>query len=218
MKKVAYYLKNLWRSQVLCALMLSSVLLMGTMAITSCNGKTVAQDIVNWTPMLQSAVATVDSTATLLAPQYAPIFLAATVGFDAASDLLVAQAKAYLANPSAGVLAQLQAAVVAFQQQVNASLLSAAKITDPLTQQHVLNAVNAVATVVEAMLALVVSISSKSSVAQMTLDSNIKLAAIEPFRNEMQAVKMVASHYGEPQLMAELDISMAQYQLAHAGF
>src|ERR1035437_459473 len=155
MKKVAYYLKNLWSSQVLCALMLSSLLLMGTMAITSCNGKTVAQDIVNWTPMLQSAVATVDSTATLLAPQYAPIFLAATVGFDAASDLLVAQAKAYLANPSAGVLAQLQAAVVAFQQQVNASLLSAAKITDPLTQQHVLNAVNAVATVVEAMLALV---------------------------------------------------------------
>jgi hypothetical protein len=73
----------------------------------------------------------------------------------------VAQAKAYLANPTASVLAQLQAAVVAFQQQVNASLLQAAKITNPNSQQQVLNAINAVATVVLAILALVQSISSK---------------------------------------------------------
>ncbi len=116
--------------------------------VSGCSGTSVAQDIVNWTPALQSAVATVDSTAALLAPADAPIFVAATAGFDAASNLLVAQAKAYLANPSASVLAQLQAAVVAFQQQVNASLLQAAKITNPNSQQHVLNAINAVATVV----------------------------------------------------------------------
>ena len=60
--------------------------------MAGCSGVTVAQDIVNWTPALQSAVATVDSTAALLAPQDAPIFAAATVGFDAASNLVVAQA------------------------------------------------------------------------------------------------------------------------------
>src|SRR5580704_18811623 len=69
--------------------------------LQGCSGTAVAQDIVNWTPALQSAVATVDSTAALLAPVDAPIFTAATVGFDAASSLLVTQAKAYVANPTA---------------------------------------------------------------------------------------------------------------------
>ena len=69
-----------------------------------CTKAGVAQDIVNWTPALQSAVATVDSTAALLVPVDAPIFITATVGFDAATNLLVAQAKAYLANPSGSLL------------------------------------------------------------------------------------------------------------------
>jgi hypothetical protein len=34
--------------------------------LMGCSGTSVAQNIVNWTPALQSAVATVDSTATLL--------------------------------------------------------------------------------------------------------------------------------------------------------
>ena len=50
-----------------------------------CSGASVAQDIVNWTPTLQSAVDTVDSTAALLAPADAPVFAAATAGFNAAS-------------------------------------------------------------------------------------------------------------------------------------
>ena len=37
------------------------------------------------------------------------MFAAATAGFDAAAALLIAQAKAYLANPTAGTLAQMQA-------------------------------------------------------------------------------------------------------------
>src|SRR5581483_4417357 len=73
-----------------------------------CAGTSVAQNIVNWTPSLQSAVATVDSAVALLAPTDAPVFSAATAGFDAASNLLVVQAKAYLANPGATTLAQLQ--------------------------------------------------------------------------------------------------------------
>jgi len=84
-----------------------------------CTAAGVAENIVNWTPSLQSAVATVDSTAALLAPADAPIFTAATVGFDAASNLLVAQAKAYLANPSGSALAKLQNQIVTLQQQVN---------------------------------------------------------------------------------------------------
>jgi hypothetical protein len=186
--------------------------------VSGCSGTTVAQDIVNWTPALQSAVATIDSTAALLAPEDAPIFVAATAGFDAASNLLVAQAKAYLANPTASVLAQLQAAVVAFQQQVNASLLQAAKITNPNSQQHVLNAINAVATVVSAILALVTSISSKVAVARMAAQSHLKLAAVRPYLDEGKAAAMVANHYGEPVEWARVQVTQVELSAAQAGF
>jgi hypothetical protein len=183
-----------------------------------CSGVTVAQDIVNWTPALQSAVATLDSTAALLAPADAPIFVAATVGFDAASNLLVAQAKAYLANPTASVLAQLQVAVVTFQQQVNASLLSAARITNSTSQQHILNAINAVGTVVSAILALVESVSGKAAVAQMAAASTIKLAAIRPYLDEGKAAQMVASHYGEPVDLARVQVAQVELNAMRAGF
>jgi hypothetical protein len=186
--------------------------------MAGCSGVTVAQDIVNWTPALQSAVATVDSTAALLAPMDAPIFTAATIGFDAASNLLVAQARAYLANPTAGTLAQMQAQVVTFQQQVNASLLQAAKITNTASQQHALAAIQGVATIVSAILALVQTISSKAQVAQMAAQSTIKLAAVRPLLDDSTAAAVVASHYGEPVQMARAQVAQAEYAEAQAGF
>lgn len=185
---------------------------------TGCSGVSVAQNIVNWTPTLQSAVATVDATAAVLDPAAAPIFTAATVGFDAASNTLVAQAKAYLANPNAGVLAQLQTAVVTFQQQVNASLLQAAKITNPASEQKALADLNVVATAVNAILLLVNSISSKAAVAQMAEHSTIKLASIEPLLDESKAAAMVASHYGEPVESARIQLRAAEVSAAQAGF
>lgn len=197
--------------------MLIAILLAGTMPMAGCSGKTVAQEIVNWTPALQSAVATVDSTASLLDSADSAVFAAATTGFDAASNLLVAQAKAYLANPSASVLAQLQAAVVAFQQQVNASLLSAVKITNTNSQTHVLNAINAVATAVIAILALVASISSKASVTRMASQSTIKLSTVRSYLDENKAVAMVAAHYGEPVELARVQVAQMEKCALRAG-
>jgi hypothetical protein len=185
---------------------------------TGCSGITVAQDIVNWTPALQSAVATVDSTAALLAPVDAPIFTAATIGFDAASNLLVTQAKAYLANPTASILAEIQTQIVTFQQQVNASLLQTAKIADPASQKHALSAIQEVGTVISAMLALVESISSKSAVAQMAARSTIKLAATEPFLDKSQAAQIVAVHYSEPLRLARMQVTEAMQYQREAGF
>jgi hypothetical protein len=186
--------------------------------LTGCSATKVAQDIVNWTPALESAVATVDSTAALLMPADAPIFAAATVGFDAASNLLVAQAKAYLVNPSATVLAQLQSAVVTFQQTVSRAVLQAAKITNQASQQHVLAALNGVATVVTAILALVQSISSKAALAQMSANSTLKLAQIEPYLNREQSAAIVAGHYGEQVEWARMQASQLQAAEAQAGF
>jgi hypothetical protein len=183
-----------------------------------CTAAGVAENIVNWTPSLQSAVATVDSTAALLAPADAPIFAAATVGFDAASNLLVAQAKAYLANPSGSALAKLQNQIVTLQQQVNTGLLQAAKIVDQKSQQHALAAIQGVGTIVVAILALVQSISSKAQVAQMAADSGVKLAAIEPYLNESRAAEIVAAHYGEPVEVARVQVAQATQAEMSAGF
>ena len=183
-----------------------------------CNATTVAQNIVNWTPVLQSAVATVDSTAALLAPADAPIFVAATVGFDAATNLLVSQAKAYLANPSAGVLAQLQAQIVTLQQQVNAALLQAAKIMSAASQQHALAAIQGVGAIVTAILSLVQSISSKAQVALMASQSTIKLAVVEPYLDNSLSASIVAAHYGEPVAMARVQVAQAQQIAVSAGF
>jgi hypothetical protein len=185
---------------------------------TACSGVTVAQDIVNWTPTLQSAVATVDSTAALLAPVDAPIFTAATIGFDAASNLLVTQAKAYLANPSASLLAQIQNQIVVFQQQVNSSVLQAAKIANPASQKHALSAIQAVATVVSAMLSLVQSVSSKAAVAQMTAHSTIKLAAVAPFLDRSESARTMAAHYREPLASARIQVAQAERNQLSAGF
>ncbi|MGA7343490.1 MAG: hypothetical protein WBE72_25275 [Terracidiphilus sp.] len=183
-----------------------------------CSGTSVAQDIVNWTPPLQSAVATVDSTAALLAPADAPIFSAATAGFDAASNLLAAQAKAYLANPGAGALAQLQTQIVTFEQQVNAALLAAGKIVNPASQQHALAAIQAVGTIASAILALVQSISSKAAVARMAADSTLKLAAVEPYLNPSRAAAIVARHYDEPAELARVQVTRAERAEVLAGF
>ncbi len=183
-----------------------------------CTVAGVAQNIVTWTPALQSAVATVDSTAALLAPADAPIFAAATIGFDAASSLLVAQAKAYLANPSGSTLAKLQNQIVTFQQQVNTALLHAAKIVDQKSQQHALAAIQGVGTIVVAILSLVQSISSKAQVAQMAANSGVKLAAIEPYLNPSRSAETVAAHYGEPIQLARAQVAQVTQEEMSAGF
>ena len=183
-----------------------------------CSGSTVAQDIVNWTPSLESAVATVDSIAALLAPEDAPVFTAATIGFDAASNLLDTQAKAYLANPSASLLAQLQTQIVVLQQQVNAALLQSAKIANPASQQHALSAIQAVATIVTALVALVQSVSTRAAVAQMAAESTVKMAAVRPYLNENHAAEIVAAHYSEPVEVARMQVAEAEVNEAQAGF
>ena len=162
--------------------------------MTGCSTASVARQIVNWTPALQTAVATVDSTVSLLAPADAPILATATAGFDAASNLLVTQAKAYLANPNATLLSQLQNQIVVLEQQVNTSLLASAKIVDPASQKQALNVLNGVMAITGAILALIQSVSSPAAKAQMASQATVKISAIEPLLNKDQIAEIVASH------------------------
>jgi hypothetical protein len=194
------------------------VLLLPLPFLSGCTGVSVAQEIVNWTPALQSAVATVDTTALMLMPADAPVFASATKDFGAASNLLVAQAKAYLVNPTASALAQMQIQVVALQQSVNAALLQAARIMDTGSQQHALAAIQAVGIIVSAILALVQSVSSRAAIARMAADSTIKLATVRPFMDEGKAAAMVAGHFGEPIALARRQVAQAEQNEMQAGF
>jgi hypothetical protein len=204
-------------TQKLGAIMLCMVLASCSFQ-TGCSAKTAAQDIVNWTPTLQSAVAAVDATASVLAPQGAAIFAAATVGFDAASNVIAAQAKAYLANPNATLLSELQTAVSTFQQSVNAAVLQAAKITDPASQQKALADIGAVGTIVNTILSVIVSVSGKAAVAQMASRSTIKLAQVQPYLNRQYGLSLLQSHYAESLNAAQLQLSAGTQQLQLAGF
>jgi hypothetical protein len=186
--------------------------------LSGCSGTTVAQNIVDWTPALQSAVVSVDSAVAVLSPRDAPVYAAATKGFDAASELLIVQAKAYLADPSSGTLAQMQAQVVVLEQQVNIAMLQALRIVNPESQKHALAAIQAVGTVVNVMLSLVQSVSSKQAVAQMAAASTVKMAAVLPLVDRRQSAEMVASHYGEPVVLAETQVAEVERLEMSAGF
>jgi len=183
-----------------------------------CTAAGAAQNIVNWTPALQSAVAAVDSTGALLSPSDAPAFATATADFDRDSNVLVQQAKSYLEHPTAGTLVQLQNQIVVLQQQVNVALLQASRIMDSASQQHAMAAIQAVSVIVTAILSIVQSASSKAEVAQMASHSTIKLAAVKPYLNPSQAAQIVADHYGEPVHVAEIQVAQAQQEAFAAGF
>lgn len=197
--------------------MLIALLLQLTL-VSGCSQTMVAKDIVNWTPVLQSSITSLDSTAAQLDPNDAAVFAAATAGFDAATNLLVAQAKAYLANPSTSVLAQMQVQVVLFQQQVNSALLEAAGIMSSTSRQRALASIQAVATAVTAILALIQSISSEQAIARMAAASTIKLADVAPYTNDSVTASIIAAHYDEPLALARIQIAQFQHAEIQAGF
>lgn len=174
---------------------LIAILLMGTMAgCTKANGIKAAQDIVNWTPSLTSAVNTIDATASLILPADAVIFTAATAGFDAASALVVQYAKAYLANPSASILVNLQTAIMTLEQNTNQALLQVAGIKDANSQKLALAAISGVATIVTTILALVQSVSSVAQLHQMSEMSTVKLSSVRQYLDPVK-VSEQAEHY-----------------------
>lgn len=200
------------------AWMLIALLLAGTLPTVGCTQQSVAQNIVNWTPSLQSAVAAVDSIAATLAPADAEALNTATASMNAVSNLLVAQAKAYLADPTATTLRQLQDQVVVLQQQVNTALLTVAKITNSTSQQQVLTTIQAVATVVTAILSLIQSVSTQGDIQRMAAQSAVKQAEVTPLLNLDSAARMVAAHYDEPLPVAEAQVAQVQLEMVRAGF
>lgn len=200
----------------LTAICLWAVILASPLLTAGCSGTSVAQNIVNWTPVVISTVNTLGSVTAGLAPTDALIIAAATTGFDAAANLLSQQAQTYLKNPSLSTLAQLQAQVLAFQQEVNTSLLSALKVYNSASQKAVLQAIQAVATGLTAILALITTIKG-NTLSTATITAPVKVSQIERITDRNQAIAQVAEHYGEPEFVASMQVSWAEQRLAQAG-
>lgn len=196
------------------AIALSTLLFVSTL-LTACNGPSVAQNIVNWTPTIISTANTVAATVATLAPQDALIIGAAVTGFDAAAQLLSNQAQTYLNNPGATTLQQLQAQALAFQQNVNAALLTAARITNPASQQKIMLAIQALATGVTAVLGLIASI--KGATVTPATATAVKLAQVMPLIDRKAAVAQIAAHYGEPITIAAVQYDGTVLRLQAAG-
>jgi hypothetical protein len=195
---------------------LSSLVLLASMTATvGCNGTSVAQNIVNWTPTIISTANTVGATVSILAPQDAAIIGIATAGFDAAATLLQKQAETYLANPGATALQQLQAQALTFQQNVNASLLQAAKIVNPESQQKVIVAIQSLATGLTAVLGLIATI--KGSTITPAAVTQVKIAQVLPLMDRNRSIALVAAHYGEPRFMAAYQVDSTVQQLQALG-
>lgn len=185
-------------------------------AVTGCNGPSVAQQIVNWTPTIVSAANVVASSVAILDPQDQVIIASSVSMFDAGANLVSNGAAAYLANPGQTTLQALETQVTTFQGQVNTALLAAAKITNPANQQRIMLEIQAVSVGVNAILALLVGI--KGSSVTPASASVVRIAQVMPLMDRNLTVKMVAEHYQESQTVASMRVSYAQYELTHAGF
>lgn len=194
---------------------LISLLCLAVVPIVGCNGATVAQDIVNWTPTIDASLTTLGSVAAGLAPQDAAIILPVVSGLVAGQNLLSAQAKVYLSNPTAPALQQLQAQALAFQSNVTDAVLNAVKVTNPASQQKVLNALNGAVTGISAILALIQTVKGNSLTPTSVTAPKVVQAML--LINQRQSVSIIANHYGisQEQALVVYGTTMSQLQ---AGF
>jgi len=164
----------------------------------------VAQEIVNWTPALQSAIDTAGSVVDVLDPVTAPIVNTVVGAVNALAPQFETAAKAYLANPTQTTLQVLQALVVQIQNSVNNSLalLDAAKVTNAGSQAKAKSAINGIATVANALLALIESASTKAQIAAMSRNVTVHLAQVRGLLDEQQlqvaALRVAADTRTEP--------------------
>ena len=187
-----------------------------TPVMIGCTKATIAQDIVNWTPTIISTSTTVASVVASIDPGSGIIISAAVVGFDMLAKLVAAQAQNYLDNPSTSVLLTLQNQVLTFQQQINTSILQAAKITNMQSQQRVLAAIEGLSTAVTAVIALIATVKG-NTLSTASLTAPVKIAQVISPQQIDVSTQMVAEHYGITTGAAEASVRASIYALRRIG-
>jgi hypothetical protein len=160
------------------------------LSVTSTTGCTqaqkinVAQEIVNWTPAFIMTADTVNVAIMALDPPTVVVLGPLTAAINALAPQFELAAKNYLANPNQTTLQVLQALVVQVQQNTNAALLAAVAITNPSSQASAKRNINLVATIVNTLLGLIQSVSTKTQIAAMATVVHVTLAQVRPYMDQ----------------------------------
>ncbi|MGO8759344.1 MAG: hypothetical protein ACLQG3_14590 [Terracidiphilus sp.] len=174
-------------TRLLGGVLLSALVLLGTLPVTGCTQQqkiTVAQEIVNWTPVFISTADTVNASIMALDPATVTVLGPITAAINAFGPEFQKAAQAYLANPNQTTLQVLQSLVTQIQQDTNAALLAAARVVNADSQALATKDINLLATITNTVLALVQSISTKAQVAAMARDVHVTLAQVRPYMDE----------------------------------
>jgi hypothetical protein len=168
----------------------TAILLIACLVMTGCTPAQqqttlqVVTEINTHIPEVVAAAGTVAATVSALLPTDAAIIGVADTAFTAAAGTLQALTAAYIKNPTASVLAQIQTAITTLEATINTATLNATGIKDTTTQQIVLAALKGLLTVVTVVFALIAPTLTTAQLVDLRNQGTIHLARVRPYMDE----------------------------------
>lgn len=165
---------------------------------------TAVQNVETWAPIVATdAAALISSIAQFSSPADAAKLQTLVVQIQQDVTPIQALCAAYLANPSAGILAQITAAINNANTASSSALLAALDIKDPNSQATAKAALAAIAT---ALTILTTYFSAAGQPVSITLPAGYKLdkGIVTQALNEAKEQRLLASNVTAEQVMAEL--------------
>jgi hypothetical protein len=170
-------------------------------------------------PEITAAADTVAATVAALAPSEAALIAVGDVAFDTASKTLQALTASYLANPSATVLAQIQAAINTLESNINTATLNAVGIKNTVNQQLAIAALKGLLTVVTIAFGLISSTESVTQLQQLRETDTIHLAEMRQRKLfDENKLRDEAVAQGSPRFMASFEVDRAFDGATAQGF
>lgn len=179
---------NLRRS--LQSLVAAVVLILCIPVFTGCTAsqkQTTLQIITTVNSRLPEVVAAADTAAQVVAsldPASALLIEPADAAFDTLAKTLQALLTAYIANPSATALQQIQTAINTLESNVNTSVLAAAGIKNSASQALALAALKGLLTVVTIVFALISQTESVAMLEELRRTNTIHFAKVRKYMDE----------------------------------
>jgi hypothetical protein len=135
-------------------------------------------------PEVVAGAQTVAATISALVPADAAVIGVADTAFTTGADLLQALTASYLKNPTASVLAQIQAAITTLEGQINTATLNATGIKNVALQNTVLAALKGLLTVVTVVFGLLAPTLTTAQLVQLREKNTIHLAKLRPYMDQ----------------------------------
>ncbi len=185
------------RQSALAILLVASLFSVTLTGCTDQQKQTTVQVVTNINAQIPAVIAgadTVAATLTAILPADALIIGVSSTAFDTAAKLVQSLTTAYLANPNADTLTQLQTAVATLEASVNTATLNAVKITNPTSQALALAALKGLLTVVSIVFGMIQATMTKAQVSALAATNMIHLALMRKYMDE-RVLEQAANDY-----------------------